>query len=299
MIINGFGFKNPLKFKGILPFVLLLIFFVSTIPANTQTAEAEKNFAVCKACHNIDGPKLIGPNLKGVTERREEDWLIKFIKNPQALIDAGDPVAVQVWEENNRIPMPANPQLNDEQIKDILLYIEAGGVVKEGAVAAEETAEVVEEAHGEHAEAEEFLAEMHIKDSRHLQTTFIAMVVLILISLFDLLVTKMVQQRWIHTAIILISVVIAGEVIVVEAQSLGRQKYYQPEQPVWFSHKIHAGQNQIDCQYCHYTVDKSMHSGIPPVQLCMNCHNVVKGRKNYRNRRNQQDLRSNRKQRAY
>ncbi len=61
-----------------------------------------------------------------------------------------------------------------------------------------------------------------------------------------------------------------------EASNLGRQQYYQPEQPVWFSHKVHAGQNQIDCKYCHFTADKSMHSGIPPVAVCMNCHNQVK-----------------------
>jgi cytochrome c551/c552 len=263
-----------LKIKGIACFILLLLFSLSANPLVSQTAEAEKNFAVCKACHNIEGPKLIGPSLKGVTERRDEDWLIKFIRNPQELIDAGDPTAVQVWEENNRIPMPPNPQLTDEQIKDILLYIEAGGVVAAGEEAAveEEPAEEFVDATAE----EEFLIELHREDSRHLQATFIAMIVLILISLFDLLVSKIVQQRWIHTIIILISVVIAGEVIFVEATSLGRQQYYQPEQPIWFSHKIHAGQNKIDCQYCHFTADKSMHSGIPPAQVCLNCHNQVK-----------------------
>jgi hypothetical protein len=109
-----------------------------------------------------------------------------------------------------------------------------------------------------------------------MQATFIAMVVLIVISLFDLLVTKIVKWRWIPTVIILISIAIIGEIIFIEATNLGRQQYYQPDQPIWFSHKIHSGQNKIDCKYCHFTVDKSLHAGIPPVQVCLNCHNQVK-----------------------
>jgi cytochrome c551/c552 len=274
MFISSSIRRNPLRFKGFLVIGILLFLFHFPYHANSQTAEAEKNFAACKACHNIDGPKLIGPNLKGVTERRTEDWLIKFIRNPQELIDAGDPIAVQVWEENNRIPMPPNPQLTDEQIKDILLYIEAGGVVP-GAEPVTE-AEVEEEIISEEEAMEEFFFEMESRDYRNMQATFIAMIVLILISLFDLFVTKFVKQKWILIVIILISVVVSGEVVFVEATNLGRQQYYQPDQPIWFSHKIHAGQNQIDCQYCHFTADKSMHGGIPPVQVCMNCHNQVR-----------------------
>ncbi len=274
MILNGFLLKNPLRVKGFLLIGLLLFFLSNSFISFSQSAEAEKNFAVCKVCHNIDGPKLIGPTLKGVTERREEAWLIKFIQNSQALIDAGDPVAVKVWEENNKIPMPPNA-LNEEQIKDLLLYIEAGGKV----AGSEVTAEVaVEEEHAiSYDEAtEEFLAEMKSNDYRHMQATFIAMIILILVSLFDLVVTKFVTQKWILIVIMMIALIVSGEVVFVEATNLGRQQYYQPEQPIWFSHKVHSGQNQIDCQYCHFTADKSMHAGIPPVQVCLNCHNQVR-----------------------
>ena len=272
MIINGFVLKNPLKNRGFLAFGLLLLFFILTPSTYGQTAEAETNFAICKACHTIGGGKLIGPDLQGVTERRDEAWLIKFIQNSQALIDAGDPVAVQVFEEYNKIPMPPNPQLNEDQVKDLLLYIESGGKIPG---AAELQPEIVEEQHVTDTE-EEILTELKRDDARHLQTTFIAMIVLIVIALFDLMITKIIKQKWIHIIIILISVVISSEVIYVEATNLGRQQYYQPEQPVWFSHKVHAGQNKIDCQYCHFTADKSLHAGIPPVQVCLNCHNQVK-----------------------
>jgi hypothetical protein len=76
--------------------------------------------------------------------------------------------------------------------------------------------------------------------------------------------------------VIIISLAIAGEVVIKEAQFLGRQQYYSPDQPIAFSHKVHAQDNKIDCRYCHFTVDESKHAGIPPTQLCMNCHNVVK-----------------------
>ena len=275
MIINGIVLKNPLKNRGFLAFGLLLLFFLNTPSISAQTAEAETNFAICKACHTIGSGKLIGPDLKGVNDRREEAWLIGFIQNSQAMVNAGDPIAVQVFEENNKVPMPPNPQLSEEQIKDLLLYIANDGKIAGGGETAAEAEAVVEE-HGVDASSEEFLVELHRDDSRNLQMTFIAMVVLIFISLFDLLVSKLVKQKWIHTVIILISIIIAGEVIFVEATNLGRQQYYQPEQPVWFSHKVHAGQNQIDCQYCHFTADKSLNAGIPTVQVCLNCHNQVK-----------------------
>jgi hypothetical protein len=51
---------------------------------------------------------------------------------------------------------------------------------------------------------------------------------------------------------------------------------YAPEQPIPFSHKLHAGENKIACAYCHAGVEKSKHATIPAVNVCMNCHKVVK-----------------------
>ncbi len=61
-----------------------------------------------------------------------------------------------------------------------------------------------------------------------------------------------------------------------EAVRLGRSQGYEPEQPIKFSHKVHAGQNQIDCKYCHFTVEQSKSAGIPPTDLCLNCHSLVR-----------------------
>ncbi|WNG49452.1 cytochrome c3 family protein [Archangium minus] len=51
---------------------------------------------------------------------------------------------------------------------------------------------------------------------------------------------------------------------------------YMPEQPIAFSHAVHAGHYEIDCQYCHVGAEKSRHAGIPHAGVCMNCHTQVK-----------------------
>lgn len=280
MIINGFvSPKAPRKTGfftrslGIGLFILLLLNFPQL--SFGQTAADEANFAQCKACHTIGGGKLVGPDLQGVNERHDEAWLIKFIQNSTKMIEAGDPVAVKLFEENNKIPMPPH-NLSDEEVKGILQYIANGGKLAEGEVSA--TASKTEEVAGAsiHDPDEEIVAEMKRQDFRNMRNTFILVVILMLISIFDLAVSKIIKARWIHFIIILISISIGGELLFVETASLGRQQYYQPDQPIAFSHKIHAGQNQIDCQYCHFTADKSMHAGIPPAATCMNCHSQVK-----------------------
>jgi len=59
--------------------------------------------------------------------------------------------------------------------------------------------------------------------------------------------------------------------------SIGVEQNYQPEQPIAFSHALHAGENQIDCNYCHSSARHSKHSGIPSANVCMNCHMYVDG----------------------
>jgi hypothetical protein len=56
---------------------------------------------------------------------------------------------------------------------------------------------------------------------------------------------------------------------------LWNQQNYAPEQPIAFSHRLHAGELQVDCTYCHFGADKSRHAGIPPANVCMNCHKFV------------------------
>jgi len=77
----------------------------------------------CSACHRIES-RLIGPPLKGVTQKQSEEWLIKFIRNSPEFIASGDPDAVKIFNEYNKTPMITNLDLTDDQIRDVLAYID-------------------------------------------------------------------------------------------------------------------------------------------------------------------------------
>jgi mono/diheme cytochrome c family protein len=250
-----------------------LIFLFSVLAFNSASSQdmsrGEELFQPCKACHVIGEERLIGPGLKGITERRSREWLIPYIRNSQAVIESGDEYAVALWEEY-QIPMPPYEDYTDDDINAILDYIEAYDPAAEAA-AQEQT--VAASGHGEEEDG-------YMADTKHpwanFRASFLISIVLILLSIIDLTLTRIIKARFIHVIVILISVSVITEITILEAQALGRQHYYEPDQPILFSHKVHAGQNKIDCQYCHTTVETSKQAGIPHVQMCMNCHNVVR-----------------------
>ncbi|NIG55820.1 c-type cytochrome [Chitinophaga sp. Cy-1792] len=90
--------------------------------------------ARCASCHNVN-QKLTGPALAGVDERHPEAWIISFVKGSQAMVKSGDKAALEVFNQNAQIVMPDHPDLNDDQIRDILAYIkdEASNAPKEEA----------------------------------------------------------------------------------------------------------------------------------------------------------------------
>jgi hypothetical protein len=90
-------------------------------------------------------------------------------------------------------------------------------------------------------------------------------------TLKDILTSKSVM-----TFVIFGLIVLGGYTTVNNAIAFGRQQSYAPEQPIKFSHATHAGQQKIDCQYCHDSARRSKHSSIPATNTCMNCHAAVK-----------------------
>jgi len=74
---------------------------------------------------------------------------------------------------------------------------------------------------------------------------------------------------------ILVLFCFGGYMTINAAMGLGRTKGYQPEQPIYYSHKVHAGTNQISCLYCHGGAWDSRHASIPSVNICMNCHKAI------------------------
>ena len=58
----------------------------------------------------------------------------------------------------------------------------------------------------------------------------------------------------------------------------GDNSGYKPEQPIAFSHQVHAGENRMDCQFCHQAAEKGRHAAIPPLTTCMKCHEQIKNK---------------------
>jgi hypothetical protein len=77
-------------------------------------------------------------------------------------------------------------------------------------------------------------------------------------------------------AVAFASTVAASGVVAYELSRVGVHQGYAPEQPIAFSHKLHAGDSQIPCLYCHFGARTSRHAGIPPLNVCMNCHGILR-----------------------
>ena len=73
------------------------------------------------------------------------------------------------------------------------------------------------------------------------------------------------------------SLLLGGAVVLstAEVRLPGNNRGYEPIQPIAFSHRLHAGELEMDCQYCHYGARSSRHAGVPPASVCMNCHKSV------------------------
>ncbi len=105
---------------------------------------------------------------------------------------------------------------------------------------------------------------------------FIFMFVLILFSLADLIVLRKLKRKWIHLIIILVAALYITKTLAHEAIAIGRSENYSPDQPIKFSHAIHAGENKTNCLYCHPSAEYSKSAGIPGANVCMNCHLIVR-----------------------
>jgi cytochrome c553 len=105
---------------------------------------------------------------------------------------------------------------------------------------------------------------------------FILASVLFLFSITDLIILKRIKRLWINIAVLSGSVIYLSYALAVDAIAIGHSPDYQPDQPIKFSHKVHAGQNGTDCIYCHSSAPYSKIAGIPPENVCMNCHLLVR-----------------------
>jgi mono/diheme cytochrome c family protein len=246
----------------------------------------------CASCHAVTDEKVIGPGLKGINERRPEDWLIKWIKNSQAVIASGDAYAVEIYNKYNKTAMTAFPNLSDDQVRSILTYVDAANVPV-AAVAGAAASAAGAASGGEGGTSGLFSA---------ILITILAVMILVLVALLAM-VNMLAKTNKVDTAegrgaswnsqlvanlaalgshpafktgALLLFVLLAGKATIDGAYGIGIHQGYAPKQPIEFSHKLHAGEYKINCNYCHTGVYKGKGANIPSANICMNCHNAIK-----------------------
>ena len=270
------GMNKKRKILQKLQSVLIFVAFFSIAQmAQAQDGKALFN-AKCASCHAID-KQLVGPALKGVEDRWDDRKMIyEWIRNSAAVIKKGYPRAVAVYNEYNKVQMSAFPELKDQDIDAILDYINTGGAAK---VAAGASAAPTDGGGGTTDESDSNLM-------YGVLTLILAVIALILLQVNSNLRKIADEAEGVRSAepipfyrnkayiaiLAIILFLIGGYVTFQSAQGLGRSKNYQPEQPIYYSHTVHAGINQINCLYCHGGAQESKHANIPSVNVCMNCH---------------------------
>lgn len=269
---------------------LVLILAISGLTQVSAQVSIESGKALFKAncaqCHNRNmKDNLTGPALGGTQERwaGKEELLYAWIRNSQAVIATGDPYAVSLYNQWNKVLMNPFPNLTDDDIASLLVYIDAVYTGQEGGAAAAgaATAVMAEQPKMNYAFIYGLLAAL---------LGLIALVLARIISNLDHMnrvaagdmdaerrtLTQLLTSRGVVGFVLFALLVLGGYTTVNNAVSFGRQQNYAPEQPIKFSHATHAGVHQIDCQYCHDGARRSKHAVIPAANTCMNCHKAIK-----------------------
>lgn len=280
------SFKNfKLAYLAAGFFLLISTFAATELKAQENGEKLFKSY--CASCHSPGNNQLVGPGLAGVYDKYEKEWLYAWIKNSQGLIESGDAQAVAVYEQYNKVLMPAQP-VNNEQIDAILDYIkvynetapaeEVAEVTSESAVATEEASDssifiifglivlfliVISIMRGVQHSMESVKAQQDGKEPTEQEGMIAA------------LGSWVLKNKTIVGLIGIVVLVLIAKVGWDAAVNVGIYTGYEPEQPIKFSHKLHAGENGIDCQYCHNSAAYSKSAGIPSPNLCMNCHTYI------------------------
>ena len=115
-----------------------------------------------------------------------------------------------------------------------------------------------------------------VKPSYYNLILFLFLGVLLTWALIELIFIRKLKWKFIPVIIFLGAFGWQAKMIATDAMRLGRQQNYAPDQPVKFSHKVHVGENGLDCKYCHTAVEHGKSAGIPATNLCMNCHIIIR-----------------------
>ena len=272
--------------KKLLMLFVIAISFFNTVSAQEGDPKAGKALfnANCAACHKLD-QNATGPMLRNVEARLYEDeglereWLYKWIKNSAGLIKSGDAYANKVYEKWNKVAMNAFPQLSNADIDNILAYT------------AQEKVAPPPPPLGEQKVVQESGSNTVILAALALLFGLLA-VALILVNQtlrrfaeakgVDVSKPKgtpiwkaFVQNQFLVLCTAILFLLSSAYFVYGYLSQVGVDQGYAPVQPIHYSHRIHAGTNKIDCKYCHSSARVSKHSGIPSLNICMNCHKQI------------------------
>lgn len=259
----------------------------AAVPVATQGGDPVKGKDIfnanCAACHKLDA-KATGPALRGVSAKHDMAWIYKWVHNSSDLIKSGDAVAVKLFEDNNKVPMTPFPQLSEADIDNIIAYTSEPKTETPIATGVTNAAGVSTSENG-------------VSNNVILGALALVMAILIvMLFLVNNVLSKVaaangieVPQKEATTPIwkafiknqflVLISSIFlllaSGYFVYGYLMQVGVDQNYEPIQPIHYSHRIHAGSNGINCNYCHSAARVSKNSGIPSLNVCMNCHKSI------------------------
>ncbi|MDF2433833.1 MAG: hypothetical protein JWP44_3464 [Mucilaginibacter sp.] len=266
--------------------------------AQGDAAKGEALFkSKCTTCHKIDS-KLIGPALgPTITDETDDKWLTKWIQNNQALIAAKDQKAVTIYNQYNQAGMQVFGELSDGDVANILAYVRTSwktmqaapkATAATGGTAAETGPSdlmifallgvivlafiIILVLNRVIATLERLLLKgkgLLIEEEGALEVPAVEV---------DRLATlkKLAKNKKLVFFVLLCGTLALGSWTWVTMWTTNVHQGYQPVQPIKFPHDLHAGAMKIDCQYCHSGAYKSKNASIPSLNVCMNCHKVVK-----------------------
>ncbi len=231
--------------------------------------------ANCASCHN-PLKDATGPALQGVDKRVPSmEWIHNWVHNNAAVRGSGDKYANEIYIKWNKTAMTAFPQLTNEEIDAVVGYVNSvkAPVAASSGGGATETASAAD-------------------DNTWLYTgiTFALLLLMLILWRVNSGLKRVAGEKegggvekeipiYRNKLAIAISVILvlifAGYWMVNGAVNMGRQQNYQPVQPIYYSHAVHAGINQINCLYCHAGSEKSRQAMIPSSNVCMNCHKQI------------------------
>ena len=275
----------------------MMLFFIlmgtQVFAANPEVSDSEEAISAgksifnanCRSCHRLD-QKNVGPALRGVTDRHSIDWTKSFIRNSQALIASGDAEAVAIYNEYNQLVMPSHEFLSDDDLMNLLAYVEYGDKADATAAAAGEGGAVAAGGAGVPSEYLTIILGVLV---------VVLLLILVVLGLIISVLTRYLKSQPLEEddkefleqkfefkkilrsdafLVIVTALVIAfvAKTALDELYTVGVQQGYAPKQPIAFSHALHAGQYEIECQYCHTGVEIGKSANIPSANICMNCH---------------------------